>query len=242
MRLHRFYVAQPLGEEVVIEDVSLINQWTKVFRYTEGDFVILFNGDGFDYSYSLVSVSKNSCSLVTQSSSPVYVPNKKTFLYLAIIKKDNFEVVVQKATELGVTDIMPLISERTEVKQLDTRRLRIIIKEAAEQSGRGDIPTLHEQVNYKDIKEHLTHNNVEASRTFVTTLFGKPVLEMVTNFNKNNTAKSSPLAFVVGPEGGWTDVEEKFIVENNFIPASLGATTMRAETAGIVSSFLSTLF
>ncbi len=238
MRLHRFNVVQPLGEEVVIDEVSLINQWTKVFRYTVGDFVILFNGDGYDYCYSLTSVSKNSCILRKESSSPSIVTAKKTYLYLAIIKKDHFELVAQKATELGITDIVPLITERTERKPLDLRRLSLITKEAAEQSGRGDVLTLHEPISLHNITEELLKYGVSKERTFATTLLGKPVWEVLLD---SPMRSDKPCAFIIGPEGGWTENEEKFLETNSFVRISFGPMTLRAETAAIVSSFLSTL-
>ena len=119
MRLHRFYVEQPLGEEVVIDDVSTIKQWAKVFRYSQGDFVILFNGDGKDYHYVLEVLTQKECTLARVKSASAYIPSKKTYLYLSIIKKDNFEMVVEKASELGVTDIVPIISRFTEKKNDD---------------------------------------------------------------------------------------------------------------------------
>lgn len=236
MRLHRFNVVQPLGEDVVINDVSLVNQWTKVFRYKIGDFVILFNGDGNDYSYCLTQISQKSCTLTKQSSSPSIIPTKKTYLYLAIIKKDLFELVVQKASELGVTCVIPLISERTEKKSLDMRRLSLISKEASEQSGRGDVLSISSPVSLEEITSHLEENSISPSQTFAATLFGLPVTEILQQNVKRDT-----VAFIIGPEGGWTDAEEHFLEEKNFTRISLGATTLRAETAGIVSSFLSTL-
>ncbi len=238
MRLHRFYVSQPLGEEVVIDDVSLVNQWTKVFRYNVGDFVNLFNGDGNDYTYSIDSVSKKQCTLAKQSSSPVYMPTKKTYLYLAVIKKNNFELVVQKATELGITDIVPFISERTEKKQLDTRRLQLITKEASEQSGRGDILTIHESIPFALLVEDLQHKKIASDRTFIATIHGNPLNEILCT---TSSSSNSPCAFIIGPEGGWNDVEEAYCKDANFIGVSLGKTVLRAETAAIVSSFLSVI-
>lgn len=236
MRLHRFYVAQPLGEEVVIDDVSLINQWTKVFRYTVGNFVILFNGDGNDYSYAISNVSKNSCLLLKQSSTSSYIPSKKTYLYFPIIKKDLFELVLQKVTELGITDLVPLITERTGAKTLDLRRLHLITKEASEQSGRGDLVKIHDPIQFKDISKSLVHNSIIPERTYVATLFGDPVISLL-----QNKREDTPLAFVIGPEGGWTDAEEQFIQTESFVRVSFGQATLRAETAGIVSSFLSSV-
>ncbi len=238
MRLHRFNVVQPLGEEVVIDDVSLINQWTKVFRYKVGDFVILFNGDGNDYCYVLDTVSQKSCSLHKISSSPSYIPTKKTYLYLSIIKKDHFELVAQKATELGVTDIVPLITERTEKKPLDLRRLSLITREASEQSGRGDVLTIHQPITLTAIMSTLNTHTIQTSRTFVMTLRGQSITTLLQTMPHD---PQSPCAFMIGPEGGWTDSEELFFEERSFVRVSCGATTLRAETAGIVGSFLSTL-
>ena len=142
MRLHRFYVSQPLGEEVVIEDSLTIKQWLKVFRYDVGDFVILFNGDGYDYSYSLQTITKQSCTLARKKHDVSYLPTKKITLCLSLIKKDNFELVVQKATELGVSTIIPIITSRSEKKNLSFERLEKIVREASEQCGRGDIPMI----------------------------------------------------------------------------------------------------
>ena len=238
MRLHRFYVSQPLGEEVVIDGVSLVHQWTKVFRYTAGDFVILFNGDGIDYSYSIVSLSQKQCTLALQSSSPVYIPTKKTYLYLAIIKKDNFEIAVQKATELGVTDVVPIVSARTEKKHVDTRRLQLIVQEATEQSGRGDILRVHEPIDFASITDTVQKNNGSPARTFVATTHGEPLSTVLQNVSP---ADNSPCAFVVGPEGGWTDAEEEYFKNENVTRVTFGKTILRAETAAIVSSFLSVI-
>src|SRR3989344_4651486 len=142
MRLHRFYVLQPLGEEVVINDVSTIKQWTKVFRYKKADFVVLFDGVGSDGTYSIESISPKECVLLRAKVSPSYIPEKKVTLYVSIIKKDNFELVVQKATELGITTIIPILSERSEKKNLNEKRLQKIAIESSEQCGRGDIPTI----------------------------------------------------------------------------------------------------
>ena len=242
MRLHRFYVSQPLGEEVVIDDVSLVNQWTKVFRYEAGDLVVLFNGDGYDYFYSLTSTSKNSCSLTRTKQSPshAYIPKRRSFLFVASIKKDLFELVAEKATECGVTDIVPIISDRTEKKNLDTRRLEMIIKEATEQCGRGSLATLHESQTLIEALESLSMLGISEKNTYITTLFGTPVREMLVN-QANNVAENEPIAFFVGPEGGWSDKEEEVYRNSRYTSISFGKTVLRAETAGIACAILSSL-
>ncbi len=239
MRLHRFYVTQPLGEEVVIVDVSIIKQWSKVFRYSKGDFVILFNGDGNDYRYCIDTLTTKECMLSPLHREPSYIPRRKTYLYLSLIKKDNFELVVAKATELGVTDIIPIISRYTEKKNLDRRRLTLIAQEAAEQSGRGDVLQVHEIIQFSSITSSLEELSLRADRVFAATLSGESIEK--TLLKKGGGDLDTSLAFLIGPEGGWREEEEIFFKEKSFNRISLGDTILRAETAAIVCSFLSSV-
>jgi 16S rRNA (uracil1498-N3)-methyltransferase len=138
MRLHRFYIEQKVGEEKVITltDSSLIHQILNVFRLRSGSEIIIFDGSGFEYVSQIISISKKELKLEIISSSTRAEETKKVSLYLALIKKGNFELAVEKATELGVTDIHPIISERSEKKGINMERLQKIVKEASEQSGR----------------------------------------------------------------------------------------------------------
>jgi 16S rRNA (uracil1498-N3)-methyltransferase len=240
MRLHRFYVTQPLGEEVVIVDVSVLKQWVKVFRYQEGDFVILFNGDGNDYRYSFVNLTHKECTLTCVGSDPSYIPKRKTYLYLSLIKKDAFEYVVQKATELGVTDIVPILGEHTEKRNIDLVRLGRIIKEAAEQSGRGDLLTLHPLLPFTTIQGDIAQRMIPPERMYAATLRGEPLRNIIRELSETEDIYRT-VACMVGPEGGWSEEEETTLKESGFTRISLGETVLRAETAGIVCSFLSSL-
>jgi 16S rRNA (uracil1498-N3)-methyltransferase len=231
MRLHRFYVSQPLGEEVVIADVSIIKQWSKVFRYKKGDFVILFNGNGEDIAYTIESISSNSCILTLSERVPSHLPHKNITLYLSIIKKDNFELVVQKATEIGVNTIIPILSEHSEKKSLNAERLNKIAVESAEQCGRGDIPTILPIVSLGDTLSIPLPD--EAS--FVLQMSGIPVGDISI---QNEIKKSKSIAFFVGPEGGWSKKEEDLFKDKGINCISIGTTTLRAETAAIVGCAL----
>lgn len=223
MRLHRFYVLQPLGEEVVIDDVSLIKQWTKVFRYKKADLVILFNGEGTDATYELEEVSSKSIVLSRKSVSPSFIPKIKVTLYLSIIKKDNFELAVQKATELGVSTIIPVLSERSEKKNISDERLQKIAIESSEQCGRGDVPTIMPVISLSEILDTpLPHD-----ATYVLQMENKRLSEEKGEY-KN-------IGLFIGPEGGWSDKELELFKEKNIKQVSIGKTTLRAETAAIVS-------
>lgn len=242
MRLHRFYVSQPLGEEVVIEDSLTIKQWLKVFRYAVGDFVILFNGDGNDYTYKLTLTSTTTCTLLLSEKRGANLPTHKSFLFISVIKKDLFELVVEKATESGITDIVPLISLHTEKKNLNTDRLHTIIKEATEQCGRNDLLELHDPVTFIESFLFLKEKDIPPRETYVTTLFGEPLQKvLIERLPKESRLSHISTAFFVGPEGGWSEDEERIIKEKKVTAISLGVTVLRAETAGIVCSFLSTV-
>lgn len=229
MRLHRFYVSQPLGEVVVLEDVSLLKQWIKVFRYESGIFVILFNGNGKEYKYLLEAISNTKSTLALEETYDSFIPSKKITLYLSLIKKDNFELVVQKATELGVTKIVPIISSRSEKKNLNEERLHKISTEASEQCGRGDILTISKIISLKEALNELK----DPTTAYILQMNSNPLFEEI--------RKKENLSFFIGPEGGWSPEEEKLFTEHKIESISLGKTILRAETAAIAVSSLFSL-
>ena len=239
MRLHRFYVSQPLGEVVVISarggpasgwnETDKLKQWTKVFRYKKGDFVVLFNGDGADNTYLIDTISSDSCVLIHKELTPSYSAEKKVTLYLSIIKKDNFELVVQKVTELGVTTIVPVLSERSEKKNLNEERLQKIAIESSEQCGRGDIPNILPIISLSDVLESPLPHDL----TCVLQMSGASInSELV----QNDISSTKSIGIFIGPEGGWSEDEEKLFKSKNITPISLGKNVLRAETAGIVAT------
>lgn len=226
MRLHRFFVPQPLGENVVVEDISLLHQWNHVFRYSVGDFVILFSGDGFDHHYCIDSLTKKLATLTSKKTEKVFTPSRHITLCLSLIKKDNFEYAVEKATELGVTSILPILSSRSEKKNISVDRLQKIIKEAGEQCGRGDIPTL---LPITPLEKALQNIPTRA----VAVIFnkgGEPIEKIV------KVTENQEIFLFVGPEGGWSDQDLAHFETHSLHQTSLGETMLRAETAAIVGT------
>jgi RsmE family RNA methyltransferase len=137
---------------------------------------------------------------------------------------------------------VPLITEHTEKKNLNTKRLHTIIKEASEQCGRNNLLILHSPLTLEDSFSSLTLKGITHNNTYITTLFGKPLLEVLTKrISSQEKILTKTTAFFIGPEGGWSDDEEKLFETNSYTRISLGVTTLRAETTGIVCSFLSTV-
>jgi 16S rRNA (uracil1498-N3)-methyltransferase len=241
MRLHRFYVNFPLGEEVVVENKGvekesnskLLHQWTNVFRYTSGDEVILFSPftSGLDFHYTISALSKQAATLGLISSSKNIVSPFDVTLVMALVKKDTFETIVRQATELGVSHIIPIEAARSEKKNLNFERLEAISIEASEQSGRGEAPTIGEITTFSEaLKQSSPSTNIFGS------LHGKDISELKEEGVFKGTKK---ITLWIGPEGGWTDEEEQEALENGMFPFKLTDTVLKADTAA--TSLLATL-
>jgi 16S rRNA (uracil1498-N3)-methyltransferase len=231
MRLHRFYIDKPLGEEIVVEigsekeqENKLAHQWTHVFRYTSGDEVLLFSSlsPGKDFLYRISETSKQKVTLTFISTSPHILPQPLT-LVMALVKKDTFETIVRQATELGVTRIIPVAAARSEKKNLNFERLLVIAIEASEQSGRGAIPEITQITSISDAFEITKEvTNVIGS------LHGNSAQEVLQALDI-----SREIALWVGPEGGWVPEEEAVTREKGFVAMKLNHTVLKADTAAL---------
>ena len=224
-----------MGEqkEVTLSDQDLIHQLSKVFRLKSGDEIVIFDGSGFEYVSQIIFITKKELSLKIISASSRPEENKKVILYLALIKKGNFELAVEKATELGVTEIHPIISERSEKKGINMERLQKIVKEASEQSGRLKLPLIYPHLTLETVVSQQKSQN-EVPVVFHTTT---PAADGHPSLNKEGKGN---VAVFVGPEGGWSEKEIELFKKNNFQFCSLGQNILRAETAAIISVFLAT--
>ncbi|MFZ2521977.1 MAG: RsmE family RNA methyltransferase [Minisyncoccia bacterium] len=231
MRIHRFYLNNPIsGNKFDMTDRDLVHQWKKVFRYNVGSQVIVFDGNGTDYLCIISSLRGLGASLmvlreIKKENTP---PRKNIYLCSALIKKDNFDLVVQKATEIGVSNIIPILCEHSEKKKLNLERLKKIAIEATEQSGRGDVPTIHSTIGLLD----LFNKGILSQEKIVLDPRGMSVKQY-----KDSTNHASISVFV-GPEGGFSPKEMQFLKSYNVKPVSLGTQILRAETANIAIASL----
>ena len=136
------------------------------------------------------------------------------------IKKENFDWVLEKATELGVTDIYPLLTDRTVVSKLNLERAQTIVREASEQCERLNIPTIHTPLKLKDLFKTLPQDI-------------QPVCLSERGITSSPLNEKEHYAFCVGPEGGWTPEELSLFEKNKALFWHLGTTILRAETASI---------
>ncbi len=234
MRLHRFYYKAQIGDkkEIFIENNPLIHQWKNVFRLKPADKVILFDNSGFEYLAEIVLISKDETRIKILEVKDKKVESSEkpdVRLFAALIKKDNFELIIQKATELGVSEITPIISDRSEKKDLNMERAEKIIIEASEQSGRVLLPILNKPQKLEEALDEINMNFVS---------FNPEGESLKSGDNLKALKEKGPIGLLIGPEGGWSDKEIELFKSKNIPIYNLGSQILRAETAAIAISGL----
>ncbi len=228
MRLHRFYILQTIDKEKInsFSNKDQIHQLRRVFRLHAGDTCIFFDGSGEDHVCEIVSMTDVKLEFKVLETYSVKPISTKLSLAVSLIKKDNFEWVIQKGTELGVSEFIPLISERSEKKGFNMERARKIMIEAVEQSGRADVPTIFEPVDLDVFLETEKRGLVVFNTTGI-------------NFFSKKSKEKINLVVCIGPEGGWSEKEiEKFKNKGAEI-VKLDTPILRTETAAVA---IATLF
>ena len=246
MRLHRFYIDEPVGNktELKVSSAELANQIRRVFRLKTGDSVVVFDGSGFDYECRIGASSgdevksvKNLVTLDVVTTMKIrYMPVRDIYLCAAVVKKDTFEWIVEKATELGVTHIIPVMAERSEKKALNMGRLQKIAVEASEQSGRGNVPTIHQIKSLKETVELLKREVASDLKRFTQVKCSLIAFHTdAESFNPQDVPRDIPIAIFIGPEGGWSIDEIDLFHKNQVSVVCLGPQVLRAETAVIAA-------
>ncbi len=233
MRLHRFYISENVGNktEVILDNSDVVHQIRKVFRLKKGDLLIIFDGSGSDYTCGIEDFRDETIVLgVREVSKSRFMPEREVYLYAALVKKDTFEWIVEKATELGVTKIIPIIAERTEKKAVNEDRLKKIVIEASEQSGRGTVPTFELVIGLKEALIELKEKNEDES---IKSIAFHTDAELLHKSDLGNDVE--PLACFIGPEGGWSPDEVALFHDSKIAVRSIGTQVLRAETAVVAT-------
>ncbi len=230
MRLNRFLMKFNLNQDnLKIDDFEIYNQIRNVLRLKPGEQIILFDGESNEAKTEILNINhedKTIDLLVLETGRNQQESEKEITLYCSILKRENFELVAQKVTEIGISKIVPIICERTVKTGIRKERLKKIIKEASEQSGRGIILEISEPINFEQAIEQAKENNLN----LFFDISGKPL--------KSCEVKSRKVGLFIGPEGGWSDEELELAQNNNFEVIKLSELNFRAETAAIVASYL----
>ena len=227
--MHRFYHSNPLDlNQIIILDEFSSHHALRVMRVKVDDFLILFNGDGFEYRGRISDINKKTINVEILSKeknnneSPIIIN-----LFQSISSNEKMDMVIQKATELGVSSIQPIFTSRSTVKlSLDRTKKRLIhwrqvAISACEQSGRSKIPTIKSPIEFDQISEGIKTNSLNL-------LLHPDNLEESSNLPNEY---SGDINIFIGPEGGFSQDEALLLKKQNCINIQLGPRILRTETA-----------
>ena len=241
IKLYQFHIPEALitsTGEIKNTKIEIIGKEAhhiaNVLRFKEGTKVGLFDGIGNKVTGVLISVSQDKILVELHKGKVVSTePPIDVTLYQALPKKDKFELIIQKATELGIKRIVPIISKRT-IVHIDSdkakkkaERWSMIAQEACKQSGRAYIPLVSEPISFNSIFPQLNSQ----LNLIPYELEEKISLQQVLRSFQAKIPKS--IAFLIGPEGGWDKEEVQIAIDNGVLPVTLGPRILRTETASL---------
>jgi len=234
----RFYIEPPaLDVDEVPLPAALAHRLSRVLRLTPGDTIVLFDGSGFDATARIDALNERAgTATILDRRAGMPEPRTRVHLYQAISKGERFEWLVEKATEIGVARIVPLITARSVVRTRGDagriERWRRIAVEAAEQCGRTAVPAV-------DVPQSFAAAVAEAPGVLLVPYetAGEGALEIPTALDRHVDAlfATAEVSILIGPEGGFAPEEIAAAQERNASIVTLGRRTLRAETAGLVA-------
>ena len=227
----RLFVDSPLGPGAKVElTESQSHYLLRVMRAAKGDRLLVFNGRYGEWRAEIAEVKKRGASLSCEVQTAPQTDVPDLWLVFAPIKKTPADYIAQKATELGVRVLQPVLTHRTIARRVNTERLRANAIEAAEQSGRVTVPDVCEPVELEALLESWPkHRRIvfcdEAGEA-------PPIADAL----ERTKGEADAWAVLTGPEGGF-DSEERALVRGHpfVIPVSLGPRIMRADTASLAA-------
>ena len=217
----RLFFPESLSTNLTLKlDKSQSHYLIKVMRMNIDKNFSLFNQNG-EWEAKIIKITKGIVEFLITKKIRSKNNDKEIWLAFAPIKLNYLNLMIQKATELGVTRFIPILTERTIVRKINEKRLNKIIVEASEQSNRLKVPKLEEIVKLDNFLKFNQKTNV---------IFG----DLNTNNNKFTIKNTEPLCILIGPEGDFTTKErEKILRLKNIISLKINENILRAETAAI---------
>lgn len=206
----------------------------QVLRMRQGDTLCITNGAGTLHTGCIASIRKKNCTVAISATETIgrQTPRRVGVAISPLKNNGRFEWFLEKATELGIADIFPIICHRTERQHFRAARLQAICISAMLQSQQTWLPVLHEPLSLSELLEHLQQS----------TYHHKWVAHCA-NLEKHHLAKiltpgMHDSLILIGPEGDFTPEEILKTEAHGYVPVSLGETRLRTETAGVVASTL----
>ena len=238
MPLPIFFIGSiaPLHESLALnEDTS--KHVVQVLRMKEGELLQLTDGKGNLVTAQITDAHKKRASVKITKAEFVPAPTRKTVIAISLLKNANrFEWFLEKATELGVQIIVPLLCEHTERQHFRYDRMQAVLVSAMLQSQQSWIPELHEPIAFEKMIENFESDQLTGDSNS----FQKFIAHCADDGEKKNFRQqvdhSASAIILIGPEGDFAADEIALALQHGFKPVSLGDTRLRAETAGIVAA------
>lgn len=235
--MHRFFLpVECFNQGCVNFDRETSRQIQRVLRLKTGDKVIALDGSGMEFFLELTKIAGDECiGTILNSQVSKSEPRIHLSLLVGLTQRDKFEWVLQKCTEIGASAFTPVITSRSLVQDIRSAEQKItrwqsILKEAAEQSGRGLIPILNPPVLYLQALEQL--RNFDLGLVAFEGEKQIPIRKAIKKFLGNN------LGIMIGPEGGFSADEILRVNQSGLKTVSLGPRILRMETSAVVASTL----
>jgi 16S rRNA (uracil1498-N3)-methyltransferase len=231
MRLTRIHVPGPLasGGEITLP-AQAGEHLVRVLRLSTGAPLILFDGSGGEFAATISTAGKQVRARVLQHHAVERESPLDVTLLQGIARGERMDLIVQKATELGVTRIVPVLAERSVVKVDTKQRARkrehwqSVVVAACEQCGRNRVPEVDAPRSLGEAVDALPAGGM---RCLLAAEAREPLVLAV--------RAPGPIALLIGPEGGLAEAEAKFALAHSFTPCRLGGRIMRTETAGLAA-------
>jgi 16S rRNA (uracil1498-N3)-methyltransferase len=231
MTLPFFYINEyNTSQKEIVLDEDTSRHVVQVLRMKEGEKLNLTDGKGNLITAEIADAHKKHCSVKIVDSRLTAHDSRNVIIAISLLKNTSrFEWFLEKATEIGVSEIVPLICERTEKQKFRYDRMKGICISAMLQSQQTWLPVLHEPKQFN----HLAIEQFDDQQKFIAHCEESGTKNILSTFKPLNHS-----VILIGPEGDFSKQEIELALQNNFIPVSLGETRLRTETAGIVAATL----
>lgn len=242
----RFHCSTPLQTGYVVALPAGAARHVQVLRMQPGGVITLFGGaeNGGEFEATIEHMGRSDVRVLVGAHSAVErEPARQVHLVVGVPANDRMDWLVEKATELGVASIQPVMTERSVLRlsgeRADKKRIhwQAVAVAACEQCGRNQVPVMHEVLSLNAWLA-LQTENAESERYLLSLRPETQVLS--TLVGKSTTTPATAVSFLSGPEGGLSVAEEDAALAKDFQPVSLGNRVLRAETAGLAALALFT--
>ena len=230
----RIFVSKSISSNLMVYIKDKQHHFLKnVLRVKINDQINIFDGFSGEWETKIMSINRDNTILRVTKNIRKIKESNDMWLIFSPIKQHRMNLAIQKATELGVSKIIPCITEYTNISSINAKNLYHNAIEAAEQSERLDIPKIEKQIDLKSLllewpeDRKLVYCDEKIN-------YGKSIIETLAPYRDS----SIKWAVLIGPEGGFSDLENELITKSkNVIPVSLGDRVLRSDTAIAVSLF-----